>query len=350
MRVALDISSTKSDHRFRGIGTYTQNLWDELKIIASQDKSLELVTFNKRIPTADLYHFPAFNPFFFSFPIKLIHKSLFTIHDLIPIEYSTHYPVGLKGSLRWMVQKNLLKMARGIITDSNYSANSIHKIIAIKKEKIITIYLGVDKSIINSSNFKTTKESLSKFNLPVKYVLYVGDVNWNKNLLMLTKVCIKLKIPLIVIGKQAVNSEIDRKHPWNQELVSFQDIANKHNDLIFRYGYVDTKDLIHFYTNAACYIQPSIVEGFGLPVLEAMACGCLVLSSSGGSLPEIAGDAALYFNPLDENELKDKLLNIWQNSVNLKLQKQTSMKEQLEKFSWDKTASQTWAYYMSCLL
>jgi len=251
--------------------------------------------------------------------------------------------------LRWLVQKNLLKMARGIVTDSNYSADSIHRIVAIKKEKINTIYLGVDKSIINSSNLKKTKESLNKFNPPSKYVLYVGDVNWNKNLLMLTKVCIKLKIPLIVVGKQAANSEIDRKHPWNQELVSFQDIANKYNDLIFRYGYVETKDLIHLYTYATCYIQPSIVEGFGLPVLEAMTCGCLVLASSGGSLPEIARDAALYFNPSNKEELREKLEFIWNSSSKEFAKYQELGIKQAAKFSWRKTASQTWDVYKTCL-
>jgi len=112
---------------------------------------------------------------------------------------------------------------------------------------------------------------------------------------------------------------------------------------------VETKDLIHLYTYATCYIQPSIVEGFGLPVLEAMTCGCLVLASSGGSLPEIARDAALYFNPSNKEELREKLEFIWISSSKEFAKYQELGIKQAAKFSWRKTASQTWDVYNTCL-
>lgn len=349
MRIALDISSTRSDHRFRGIGTYTSNLLDKLKVIASKNKSLELVTFTNQIPTADLYHFPAFNPFYLSFPINLINKSIVTIHDLIPIEYSKNFPVGIKGGLRWNFQKLLLPYFRAIITDSQASAQSIRTYINIKDSKLHVIYLAVDKNFsklrVDAKQIIDTKNRLKP---PKHFVLYTGDLNWNKNIVRLAKVCIKMNLPLVIVGKQAVNSEIDRKHPWNQELVTFQDLALNHNNLIIRYGYVNQDDLISLYNLASCYVQPSIAEGFGLPVLEALACGCPVLCSQLSSLPEIAADAALYFDPFNETDLENKINYIMNHPQNLKLYIDKGY-QQVKKFSWEETAVQTWKIYQQLI-
>jgi len=349
MRVALDISSTKSDHRFRGIGFYTLNLWEQLKKISASDNALELVTFNKQIPTADIYHFPAFNPFFLSFPPTLINKSIVTIHDLIPIDYPQHFLPGFKGKLRWQIQKKMLKYFRAIITDSKSSARSIIRNTHVKENKIKTVYLAADAGFQKlKKNSKQINDTIARLKPPAKFILYTGDLNWNKNVMLLANTCVKLKIPLVVAGKQAINYEIDRKHPWNKQLVEFQDFADANRQLIIRYGFVDKDDLVSLYNLASCYIQPSIAEGFGLPILEAMACGCPVICSNTTSLPEIAGDSAIYFNPLDSNDLETKIKNTFQNfhGIDEHVKKGLLLSN---KFSWEKTAIQTWQIYKSLI-
>jgi len=351
-RIALDISSTKSDHRFRGIGFYTLNLWQNLKKIAEHDSELELVTFNKQIPSADLYHFPAFNPFFMSFPPNLINKSILTIHDLIPIEFPYHYPSGIKGRLRWNIQKYLIKKSAGIITDSQSSADSIFKLTAYPKSKTHVIYLAADEQFRPISRRQNIfSDANIKKNLPERFALYVGDLNWNKNIMLLAKSCVELNIPLVVVSKQSLNTEIDSKHPWNKSLVEFQDYAAMHPDLIARLGFVSLSDLTALYNLALVYVQPSIAEGFGFPVLEAMACGCLVLSSDKTSLPEIGGEAVLYFDPYSEKELKKQLSYIWDasNSAALEKYKDKAVKRAAQ-FSWHKTALETWNLYKNIIL
>lgn len=344
-RIAFDISSTKSDHRFRGIGTYTIQLLSQLQLLAKKDHELELVTFSRQIPTADLYHFPAFNPFFFSVSFNTINRSIITIHDLIPIEYHQHFPSGLKGTCKWQIQKLMLKRSLSVITDSLSSAASIRKHIGIPKEKTHVIHLGVDDDFIEMVP-EAAKKRLKDFQLPDRFVLYVGDINWNKNLMMLAKTCVELHIPLVVVGKQAANSGIDRSHPWNSELVAFQDFAQLHQDYIIRCGFVDRQDLVALYNCATCCVQPSVAEGFGLPVLEAMACGCTVLSSNASSLPEIGGSAVLYFNPFDQQDLREKLMYIFdvKNNQDINTLRQAA-KMRAKKFSWQKTAEQTWEIY-----
>lgn len=344
-RIAFDISSTKSDHRFRGIGTYAIQLLSQLQLLAKKDHELELVTFSRQIPTADLYHFPAFNPFFFSVSFNTINRSIITIHDLIPIEYHQHFPSGLKGTCKWQIQKLMLKRSLSVITDSLSSAASIRKLIGIPKEKTHVIHLGVDDDFIEMVP-EAAKKRLKDFQLPDRFVLYVGDINWNKNLMMLAETCVELHTPLVVVGKQAANSGIDRSHPWNSELVAFQDFAQLHQDYIIRCGYVDRQDLVALYNCATCCVQPSVAEGFGLPVLEAMACGCTVLSSNASSLPEIGGSAVLYFNPFDQQDLREKLMYIFdvKNNQEINILRQAA-KTQAKQFTWQKTAEQTWEVY-----
>jgi glycosyltransferase involved in cell wall biosynthesis len=345
-RIAIDISSIESDHRFRGIGTYTKQLLENVEKIAENDSEVELVPFSGTIPEADLYHFPAFNPFFFSFPLGIVKKSIFTIHDLIPIEYPEQYPAGVKGNLRWVVQKLFLKQSRAIITDSTYSADSIQRLMNYPDDRIHVIYLAADSAFKEIQEMDETEDTLVRLAPPTRFVLYVGDVNWNKNLMMVSKVCVELKIPLVVVGKQATNSTIDRHHPWNKDLVAFQDFAKLHSDVITCYGYVNTQDLVSLYNWAWCYVQPSVAEGFGLPVLEAMSCGCLVLCANSSSLPEVAGDAALYFDPLVKTSLKEKLRYIWDTRNGKALEKyQKKAVERAKNFSWEKTATKTWETY-----
>lgn len=338
MKVAIKISSTQNDNQFRGIGFYTHNLIENLEKL--ENENFSLISFSNKIPKADLYHFPDFNPFFFSIPLTLINQSIITVHDLIPIEYKEYYPAGFKANLRWQIQKNLLKSCPQIITDSKYSQNQIAKFANISKKKITPIYLAPGNSF-----FKTTKP---KTDIPKKFILYVGDLNWNKNIMMLAKVCVELNISLVVVGKQAVNSQIDPHHPWNKELVKFQQYAKENSKLITCLGFIPNEELSYLYQKAFCYICPSISEGFGFPILEAMISGCPVISSNGGSLTEVGGEACLYFNPLVEDGLKSQIKKLF-NNLDLRKNLITKGLNRAKQFSWQETARQTLNAYQKAL-
>lgn len=342
MKIGFDISSTKSGHKFRGIGFYTKNLASEIGKIPN--KSFDFIEFSDGKIKADLYHFPAFSPFFFSFPLNLINKSIITVHDLIPLQYKSHYPAGIRGSIVWQIQKYFLKKAKHIITDSNYSQKIISKITGIRKDKISVVYLAADSIFKPIQNKTLASQTEKKYNLPKKFVLYVGDMNWNKNICMLARVCVEFNIALVVVGKQAVEKNLDRNHPENQELVKFQDFAKNNSEYIKCLGFVESQDLVNLYNLATAYVCPSIAEGFGLPVLEAMQSGCPVLSSNRSSLPEIGGDAVLYFDPYIESELKQQLLRLYNDK---ELQKSLSEKviNRAKKFSWLRTAQETIKIY-----
>ncbi|MBU2051790.1 glycosyltransferase family 4 protein [Patescibacteria group bacterium] len=318
MRVSLDTGAITPLDQNRGIGVYANEMCRHLpKYVQVTDNDPEII------------HNLVFKLFH---PAKLPAPGLvvITVHDLIPLKYPQAYPPGIRGRLTWWRQKNQLRQAAGIITDSQASKQDIIKFTGINEDKIFVVYLAVDEV------FKPVK-AVNKYSLPNKFALYVGDLNWNKNVVSLTKACISLKIPLVVVGRQAVVTDYDHSHPETSELVKFQRLAKKYPKRIIRLGTVPLRDLAAIYNLATVYVQPSRYEGFGLPVLEALSCGCPVLSSGAGSLPEITGKACLHFS-------QKNLKLVWQNA-DLRSKLTQAGLAQAKKFSWQKTVRQTVAVY-----
>ena len=292
-----------------------------------KNPSVQLMKFEHKLEqSADLIHYPGVNPFILSVPLLNSLPFVVTIHDLIPLKFPIQYPPGIKGWLNWLIQKNLLRFSRAIITDSYASKQDILCFTALPAVKVHVVYLAPDLI------FKPIQPS-KNFNLPKKFVLYVGDVNYNKNLPFLAAACLKMNYPLVVVGKQAIQKNYDHQHPENQALVEFQALVAANPGKIIPLGFVSNQDLVQIYNSATLYVQPSLAEGFGLPVLEAMACGCPVLSSRVGSLAEIGGKADLKFSP-------ENLTRCWQSTaLRLKLSHQGIA--QAKHFSWRKTAQET---------
>lgn len=329
MKIAINTSSLSSASQNRGIGFYTSRLLAELET----NPSLQLIKFEKKIPTGvDVVHYPGFNPFQLSFPLINPLSFLVTIHDLIPLKFPTHFPPGIKGKLKWLIQRRLLLSSAGIITDSKSSQKDILALTELPQEKIHVIYLAADKV------FKPQKP-INKFNLPQKFVLYVGDVNYNKNLPELIQICLEKNYPLVLVGKQIVEKNYNPNHPENQALVKVQSLIQANPNQIIPLGFVPTQDLVMLYNLATVYVQPSLAEGFGLPVLEAMACGCPALIGPANSLSEIAGSAAGEFN---ENNLK-----LYWQSPDLRHKMSKLGLIQATKFSWAQTAKETIKVYES---
>lgn len=190
-------------------------------------------------------------------------------------------------------------------------------------------------------------EIQKRYNLPERFVLYVGDVTWNKNLPRLLEAVKQINLPLVMVGKALVSEDYDRTNPWNDDLVKVQQEAEANTNVI-RLGFVSNEDLVGIYNMATVFIMPSLYEGFGLPVLEAMASGCPVITTKEGSLPEVAGEAALYVDAYSTESIAEGLKKVF-NDENLRKELSKKGLKRAAEFSWKKTAENTLEVYRRVL-
>lgn len=341
MKIAINTYPLNSAHKDRGIGYYTKNLIENLK----KDKSIEVLEFIdvSEVKKVDLVHYPWFDFYFHTLPIRKIYPTIVTIHDVIPLIFKTHYPVGWKGKLNFNLQKFALKGCRKILTDSQTSKNNIAKYLKVAKEKIAAIYLAAreDFKLLSDTKLLHIKR---QYNLPDQFLLYVGDANWVKNLPFLiegfNRVVKKTqfsRFKLILVGNVFLKKVENINHPELESLKTVNRLISqfKLEDKIVRVGNLEIEELVGFYNLATIYIQPSLYEGFGLPVIEALSCGTPVVCSNSGSLPEVGGNAAIYFDPKNSDQFVSILIEVLQNkSLQMKLSKLGL--SQAEKFSWEK--------------
>lgn len=331
MKVAIDISPTLTAHSSRGIGVYTKNLLEELQ----KESEIKIVPFEnpKTPPGADLIHYPYFDLFFHTLPIFCKVPRIITIHDVIPLIFPEHFASGKKGKVNLWLQKTALKNTKGIICDSETSKKDIAGKLAYPLEKIYVVYLApgkVFKKIADRNILNKTKE---KYKLPNDYILYVGDVNWNKNLPNLLKAVKLSNINLVLVGKAILDDSLVQVKEINS-LIHYLKIDKQ----IQKLGYVSDEDLANIYNLAEITIVPSHYEGFGLPVIESMACSTPVICANNSSLAEIGGEAAIYCNPNDPGDIAEKI-NIFISSDKAEKGKREKMSQaQSAKFSWKRTA------------
>lgn len=274
---------------------------------------------------------------FYSPPMKKV-KNIITIYDMSFFAYPEFHT---KGTQRF--KNKVLKYynsASKIITISNFSKREILKYIDIPEKKIEVIYPGVD---IQNQKLELREDYiLKKYSLSKGYILYVGTIEPRKNLeglikaykLLLSDDKYKNKYDLVIVGKLG----------WKYETF-FKTLENSGlQDKVKLLGYIPDEELPAIYKHASLFVYPSIYEGFGLPVLEAMAYGTPVITSNVSSLPEVAGDAALLINPHNYKEIRDGIADIL-STEQLKSQLIARGKERVKRFSWTKTAEKTLEIY-----
>lgn len=337
MKIAVDTSPLESGHRIRGVGSYVRNLKEGLEKIDKENSYLFYNSISELQNTQfDINHIPYFDPFFIHLPVIKRSKIVVTVHDLTPLVFPDLFPVGIKGSVKWQINKRLLSRADAIVTDSDASKKDVHRLTGIPHEKIHTVYLsaGPQFKLLNLS--QTMKQKLmDKYKLPDEFVLYVGDVTANKNLPRLIDAIKEINVTLVLVGKAVVSKEYDASNPWNHDLVVVQDNI-KSDKRFIPLGFVDQEDLVSLYNMAQLCVLPSIYEGFGLPVLEAMQTGCPVVTTKSGSLPEVGGDAVYYVDPYDVQSIANGIGEVFfSNDLRTKLIK-TGLKH-AEKFTLDKS-------------
>jgi len=219
------------------------------------------------------------------------------------------------------------KMASIIFTDSQFSLNELIHYCSISPEKIIVIYAGVDHIL----RFSSENTILDRFGLGHRpYILAVGSNSSHKNLGVLQealKFVEDVNFDVVIAGGNYSNV--------------FRKIGNDYPKSFKQVGYVRDEELRSLYEHATCFFYPSKYEGFGLPPLEAMACGSPVITSNTSALPEICGSAALYCNPEDPFDIAQKIQMVMGNKA---LQSSLAEKGRMHSsnFKWQKTAEQIW--------
>lgn len=304
MKIVIDTKPLISEDRYRGVGSYTKNLIESLKRFDKDNTYIEANFSKDAGDNVDLIIIPYFTPFQISLPFKKSTKIIVTIHDLIPLKYPENFPVGLRGKLIWQIQKKLLQQVNAILTVSYTSKKDIERICHINSNKIFTLYQAISDKFIPLKDKNSLKKIRNKYNLPQKFILYVGDCNWNKNVPLLIRAVKSLNLNLILIGKVFTQEKVDLNHPWNASLKEVLQLSagDKH---IKKLGYIPDSDLVAIYNLADLYVQPSFDEGFGLSMVEAFACGCPVIAASCKALKEIGKDAPIFF----ESDNKQQLIN-----------------------------------------
>ncbi len=338
MKIALCTSPLSTASKTRGVGVYTRELISALRSGFPADEFVETIG-NPYSVQADLIHFPFFDPYYLTLPWIFPTPTVVTIHDLIPLKYPTHFPAGYRGRFKWLIQRFRASRASGIITDSASSAEDIHTILGIKKERIHVVPLA---SATARTAISLAPKLKKLYSLPERYILYVGDVNWNKNLPGLIKAFSRLSSAsthLVLVGKVFADKPAIPEYKAVEKAIA----DSGKPKLIHLLGYVPSHHLGGIYHGATLYCQPSWDEGFGLPVLEAMKAGCPVLTSNRGSLSEVAGEAAVYFDP-GKDDLTEILESLLASSVKRATLTSAGIL-QAKRFTWAKTAELTRGVY-----
>lgn len=355
IKIAVNSLPLKNANKYRGVGYYTNYLIEELK----KDGELEVQEFTDltEVKNADLVHYPWFDLFFHTLPIRKKIPTVVTIHDVMPLLFPANYPLGFRGKINFILQKVALKSCKFIITDSVPSKEDIKKYLKVSDEKISVISLAVDSKFRIINNDTDLIFIKRKYRLPDQFLLFVGDANWVKNLPFLIKGFSELikdssfsNIKLILVGGVFLKDVENINHPELESLKEVNRLIKQYNlsDYIIKPGQIEDDELVAFYNLATLYIQPSFYEGFGLPILQAFACGAPVLTSNKGSLKEVGGSAAVYFDPNNLEQFISLAQGLLKDiSLRTKLSKLGI--EQAKKFSWAKVAEETKLIYKKAI-
>ena len=286
----------------------------------------------------DVMHYTHFNV-----PLFNACKFVVTIHDLILTKYPTERATtlgpllyALKHKGYQLVIRSAVKRAKGIIAVSEYTKKEIVDHFNVNEDKITVTYESVDNPPVSK---ESGDEVLRRYGVRKPYLLYVGNVYPHKNvegLLTAFKEVIRNKpdMKLVLVGKEDYFFKKIKETARHLEL---------ERNVIFT-GFVTDSDLPHLYKNGLLYVFPSFCEGFGLPALEACSFGLPVIASGSSCLPEVLGNAALYFDPHNTGAIAEKINQMLDNQNEAdRLRSEGYLR--IKKYSWDKMAELTLRLY-----
>jgi len=341
-----------------GIGSYTRNLLHAMQAINDQlelclygnpaelteFKNCRIQDFRARVysvqelffspltkDSLDIVHVPHFNT-----PYKIKTPLIITVHDLIYVKFPLSSSFVRRRVIRPLLTRTL-RNANKIVAVSEHTKADILHYFPFCEGKIEVIHEAAAPMFKKIENKKLLEATRSKFRLPDEYLLFVGSIRSHKNIERLLEAYQRLRRNglrhrLVIVG---------RANPREAYLLS----TIQSTDCLYL-GEVASEDLVALYNLATAVVIPSLYEGFGLPVLEAMTCGAPVAASSVASLPEVAGDAAIFFDPLDAGDISAKIFRLL-NEKRLQQELQEKGFERARLFSWEHAARLTMSLYQS---
>ena len=268
-------------------------------------------------------------------PLRCSIPSLSVIHDL----NFEHYPKDLPfiaQKYNKQVFPRIAQKAKRIITVSEYSKSDIHSLYKVPNSQIDVVY-NAAKDIFKSSSSQEIDETRKQYSMGKPYFLYVGALNPRKNLVNLFKAFDQMcetdgpLSKLIVVGN---------KMYWTKEIEQTYNKMKFKAEVVFL-GHLDTESLNKVYGAALALTYVSYFEGFGVPIVEAFRSGCPVITSNVTSMPEVAGDAAIFIDPFKPDEISDAMQKIMNSEEHRKNLIEKGYK-QVKKFSWDLSAEKLW--------
>jgi glycosyltransferase involved in cell wall biosynthesis len=271
-----------------------------------------------------------YSPDFVLPPTLRAARTLLTVHDLSFLHYPDAFVPSLRQYLERVVPRSVARADR-VLADSKATRDDLVAHFGAPPEKVQVLYSGVDSRFRPESGPGERERLKTRYDIGDRpYVLSVGTLQPRKNYVRLIKAFASLPRAdwqLLIAGGRG----------WLYEDIFAE--AEKHGDRVRVLGFVDDADLPALFRNAALFAFPSLYEGFGLPVLEAMACGVPVVCSNASSLPEVAGDAALMVDPLDLDGLAGAMARVL-GDAHLRREMAVRGLAQAARFTWQEAARQ----------
>lgn len=264
-------------------------------------------------------------------------KTVVIVHDSAFMAYPAAYNFWGRQYLKWM-NRRIAAKADLIITPSEFSRQELNKYFGADLKKIIVAPLGYDSKVfhlLDEAEKKSSSAVLQKYQLDKSFLLAVNRLETKKNTRRIVEAFNLLKkdfdLQLVLAGRPGVGyEEIKREISESPYRVDIKEL-----------GWMGEADLLHLLNNARLFLLPSLYEGFGLPLLEAAACGCPVVAAQGGSLPEVGEEAVVYVNPQDSADIARGAREILFDDQQRELYCQRGL-ESVKKYSWTKFAEEVW--------
>ena len=284
----------------------------------------------------DVFHLPYPD----KFPPQMGGKKIVTIHDLSRLIVPQYYEkeVILKAPGKF---QSIQQQADFVITDSLSTKNDIVERLKISEDRILVIPLGVNNKMFHPiDNSDVIHRVMRKYNIQSSYILYIGSLNPRKNLVRLIEAFHK------ILQQKDINCQLvlaGGKGWMYEEIFKKVDELRLKDKVIFT-GYIPEEDIPALINGATAFAYVSLYEGFGLPPLEAMACGTPVIASNTTSIPEVVGDAGILVDPYNVDEIAQALQDVLENET-LRAQMRKKGLERAKSFTWKKTARETLKAY-----
>jgi len=277
-------------------------------------------------------------------PLRSTLPSVVTVHDLAALRFPEFFRSWHGGYIR-LVLPHLARTARAVIADSSATKADVVEFLHVPEARVAVVPLAVRAGIGEVADDSTAAHEVrARYALPGRFVLAVGTIEPRKNLKRLLEAVRRMATRP---GGQDIALVHAGPGGWLTDDVA-QAASALGNGRVRFLGHVSTADLAALYSLADCCAYPSLWEGFGLPVLEAMACGCPVLTSRASALPELAGGAALLVDPTSTEEIEEGLTRLWTDESLRARLKQRGLARARE-FSWERAARETVAVYDAVL-